>query len=287
MIGWYDSFEHVKQKLLVWVARQDQEDYLKTRGYLGALAIGLPIIYLPERHIRRIQGSLLVMPAHSINETTQSWNIASYLRTIYDVRDRFSDIVVCLHASCWGKDNVRRAFQDGPFPVIQGAGGEVNALHRMQQLLSTFEYVTSNSSGSHMAYGAFFGAKVSIFGKYAELSKADLQNHITYKKYPWRLALDLASGSEQNTLKHFPFLFGLPWEVKQQIEWGREQVGYASRKNPEELKKLFGWAIHRRVFKLALVRRAAGRLYGFTRAQAQRLRPCIARHLNVGVEAKP
>src|ERR1051326_4592435 len=48
-----------------FVARKDEEHFLKGFDYPNVKAIGLPIIYARRRKVQRRPGSLLVMPAHS------------------------------------------------------------------------------------------------------------------------------------------------------------------------------------------------------------------------------
>ena len=49
-----------------WVARKDEEEHLRSAGFPHVAAIGMPLIYLPPRPIRRRPNSLLVMPAHNL-----------------------------------------------------------------------------------------------------------------------------------------------------------------------------------------------------------------------------
>src|SRR5262245_57655149 len=56
-----------------WVARKDEEECLRSAGFPHVAAIGLPMVYLPPRPIRRRRESLLVMPAHTLAYVTCSW----------------------------------------------------------------------------------------------------------------------------------------------------------------------------------------------------------------------
>ncbi len=50
----------------------------------------------------------------------------------------------------------------------RGRPGGSEHLRRLRRLFGRFEFVTTNGFGSHIAYAAAAGAKVSVFGPYAE-----------------------------------------------------------------------------------------------------------------------
>jgi FkbM family methyltransferase len=228
-----------------WVARKDEEDLLRRHGYKYAKAIGLPIVYVrPEKAVRR-PGSLLVMPSHSSDDTTSEWKMEEYAEEIAQIRPAFSEVWVCIHPSCWQHGYWVDAFKRRGFPLVQGAlYTDRNALKRVCRLLSTFEYVTTNCTGSHIAYAASMGAKVSIYGSYADLGETDL-NDIP-EKLPFTKSWAWAY-SEKTVREYYPELFCHPLDAKQRIEWGRYEVGYDHKVTPAELRSLFGWTVGARL----------------------------------------
>lgn len=153
--------------LNVFVARKDQEEYLKSNGYKYAKAIGVPYVYVPPQGQNRVSGSLLVMPNHSIQgmmvNDEKSFHI--YIDQILDVSSYFDDVTICLHSGCIKNGFWINEFKALGFDVIEGANPtDRNALIRMKSIFEQYEVMTTNLWGSHVAYALAEGCKVSIFG---------------------------------------------------------------------------------------------------------------------------
>jgi FkbM family methyltransferase len=231
-----------------WVARVDEEVYLRREGYKNVRAIGLPIIYLPASKAVRQPKSLLVMPAHSLDYTTLKSNFDEYADLIASLQQHFAEILVCVHPSCWRNRYWVDAFRTRGLKVIKGAFIEDrNALLRMARLFSSFEYVTTNGFGSHIAYGAYFGAKISIFGSYVEYRAQDLINDPFYREKPYLVEPVIWANSEEVMRQHYGDLFCHPLDAKQRIEWGHFEVGGNNKVTPGEMRHLFGWTATGRV----------------------------------------
>lgn len=225
-----------------WVARDDQVEYLNRFGYSNVGAIGVPIVYLQDRPIERRKGSLLVMPVHTQETINASWKFEEYARTIADIRDQFSQVLVCVHPSCYKRGYWVSDFRSLGFEVVSGARAyDQNALERMRYLLSTFEYITTNGIGSHLAYGAYCGAKVSIYGPFAEYKIEDMKRDPFRASRPHLLEASLEVTTRAVVQREFPGLFTHPLEAEQRVDWGRAELGWDKRVSPGELKELFGW----------------------------------------------
>jgi hypothetical protein len=234
-----------------WVARKDEEAYLRDAGYRRVRAIGLPIAYLPPRPVRRVPGSLLVMPAHSLDFTTHAWDCERYADEIAAVRQDFAQVVVCVHRSCLKKGYWVDAFRARGFPIVTGAWSmDGNSLERMRVLLSTFEYVTTNQFGSHFAYAAYFGARPSLYGTYAEVRVEDYAKESFWEPYPGLLGQLVQAFAGATIRFHYPDFFCHPREAPLRQEWGNEQVGLDNKLSPEEMRQLFGWK-SRKLVRLA------------------------------------
>ena len=213
-----------KLKLRYWVARKDQADYLLSCGYKNVEAIGLPIIYLPELEIERQKNSLLVMPVHSLSSTTHNWDFEQYAGEIYSIKDRFTRVIACIHPECIQKKYWVESFMKRGIPVISGAEiRDKNSLLRMAYLFKSFDFLTTNGFGSHLAYGSFFGAKVSIFGSLARYSHDDFKDDFIYKNCPELLPIVLNFMTDSNLKKLYSLFFVNPWEANCYIEWGKNQ----------------------------------------------------------------
>ncbi len=238
-----------------FVARLDEEIYLRNHDYKYVKAIGLPIIYLPYREIKRSSESLLVMPAHSLDYNTHSWNIEEYADEISGIRDRFSEVLICIHPSCWQKQYWVEAFQKRGFDVIKGAAvNDYNGLKRIYYLLSRFEYMTTNSIGSHVVYAAYLGAKVSIYGSYVEYKVEDYSNDPFYLQCPHILDSTIRIISKKNVYKNYPQLFCHPREAETRVQWGQFEVGHKNKLTLSEMKNLFHWRVQdRAAYKIRLI----------------------------------
>jgi FkbM family methyltransferase len=225
-----------------WVARQEDEKAVRSQGYTNVKAIGLPIVYVRPPTVIRRPGSLLVMPVHTLDYKTHEWRFDEYAEQIYAIRKDFSTVVVCLHPSCWLHGYWIHAFRRRGITLVEGADLEDrNALLRICTLLGGFEYLTTNGFGSHIAYGAYLGAKVSVFGVYAEYKAEDYNTAKVYLENPQILRSTVEYVSEASMRKHLPHFFCHPREAKERVDWGRREVGEDNRVSPSRLRSLFEW----------------------------------------------
>ncbi len=231
-----------------WVSRKDEEQFLRECGYKNVSAIGMPLVYLPPGEVRRRPGSLLVMPAHSLDYTVHTWKFDEYAEAIAAIRSQFTEVVVCVHHSCWKRGYWVDAFRARGFPLVSGAAiFDRNALKRIQSLMCSFEYVTSNGFGSQLAYAAYFGAKPSVYGPYASFQLEDFKQDHLYVYHPKLLAPALQAISEEQLRRNCPQFFCHPREAKADVEWGRFEVGESNKVSPRKLRSLFGWDLPARV----------------------------------------
>ncbi len=251
--GWHAKHRIVAPKTLLepglsdprriptYVAQLSHEKYLHDHGF-AAKAIGLPLAYLPERSYRRQPGSLLVMPAHTLSYTKHKWRFLEYVDAIADIRHLFSDVVVCLHQACIDNGYWVSEFRDQGFPVITGADAtDRNSLERTRALMSQFEFVTTNSYGSCLAYASFFGAKVSIYGPYAAYQLEDFAGDDYFSLDPEYANKMFATATEKFQRLHLDAFFTHPTEARQRLAWGREECGINNAVPPETLRELFRW----------------------------------------------
>ena len=230
-----------REKEKFFVAREDQASYLKSCGYKHVVAIGLPVIYLADKHLDRMVGSLLVMPVHSLPETTEQWDDDAYVEYIKSISHHFSKIVVCIHSDCLAKGNWG-AFAKAGFDVVSGADPEdTNSLQRVADLFSQFEYVTSNEFGSHVAYASYFCCKVSVFGPRVDFRKEDYANLSLYKNAPELLDIVADRKSKGYMFETYKQFVVNPWQASTHQEWAAWELGEKNKKTPSELIQLFGW----------------------------------------------
>lgn len=261
VVGTDGRSAEVKQQKRFLVAREDQEQFLRSLGYADVHAVGLPLIYQPPAEVTRRAGALLVMPVHSLAYTQHSWNFEQYADEIEALRGRFAEIVVCVHPSCWERGYWVDAFQQRGFKVIRGANfRDARAYERLAALFGQVEFVTSNGFGSHLVYASFFGARASIDGTFAQIRAEDYAGSALYQRHPSMLERVVALLDEPALREEFPHLFRQPWQVELQVEWARDQLGWSCRRSPAELLELLGWRRFRAWKHLvALLRECCGR----------------------------
>lgn len=224
-----------------FVAREDQALYLKSCGYKHVVAIGLPVIYLANNHLARMAGSLLVMPVHSLQGTTEQWDDNAYVEYIKSISHHFSKIVVCIHSDCLAKGNWSAFAQTG-FEVVSGAEvKDANSLQRMADLFFQFEYVTTNEFGSQVAYASYFGCKVSVFGPRVDFRKEDYANLSLYKNAPELLDIVAGGNSMSYMFETYKQFVVNPWQARAHQEWAAWELGEQNKKTPSDLRRMFGW----------------------------------------------
>lgn len=223
------------------VARQDEANYLAANG-LQSQAIGLPFVYAQPIFAPRIPNSLLVMPAHSLAYTQHQWKFESYVNQIVDIAGKFDRVVACIHPSCVQKGYWQPQFEEAGIECVIGADAyDANGLVRMKTLLNQFEFMTTNMLGSHVVYAAASGARISIFGEYAEYKSEDFASSEFYNLHPHVLHPILRLFSESYVRKTYPQFDCVPWKAVFATNWAAMELGVDRRRTPAEMRKLFGW----------------------------------------------
>ena len=223
------------------VARDDEQAYLKSHG-LKSHAIGLPFAYAQPLKVTRIPNSLLVMPAHSLDFTQHQWKFEDYVDQIAEIADQFDRVVVCVHASCARKGYWLPHFERHGIECVIGADAfDVNGLLRIKTLMHQFEFMTTNVIGSHLAYAAVSGNRISIFGEYAEMKAVDFEQSEFYMANPHVLEPILKLHTREYAEATYPQFFLPPDEAESHLQWGQSEIGQQNVLSPSEMKKLMGW----------------------------------------------
>jgi len=233
--------EQIRGKEPMWVPEEVNAKIARGLGWESE-AIGLPMTYLPEVKRDRIPGSLLVMPVHSDVGETFDWDGRDYASYIKDVRKHFSRVVVCIYGACMDNGYWVNEFREVDCEIVRGSHWkDANGLKRVQALLSSFEYVTTNGFGSHIAYAAYFGAKMSIYGTFININLESVKHHPLYTPENRFMEMWLEGQSQERLWKEYPFLFCHPAEAQLNVDWGRAQLGHHCKKSGPELRELFAW----------------------------------------------
>jgi len=224
------------------VANEWQAARLRRAGYLRVHAVGVPFLYSEPPDTKRLPHSLLVMPAHHVFNSTHVFDEEGYAESLRVLRDRFDLIVACVSATCAREGAWTRALEQVGIPWILGAdSSDRNALRRMRKIFAMFEFMTTNSLGSHVAYAAYSGCRVSIWGPYAQIRLEDYRNVPWYQKN-WKRASELIECyTESHVRRSHPLLFRDPWHAEDLRVWAEAFVGHSFRREPPEVGRLLGW----------------------------------------------
>lgn len=255
LAGWRHGWVHFPIKyvrqLTVWgsedahflLGQQTHVDFLATHN-IKATAVGLPFIYANAvEHSLRIPNTLLVMPPHTLPYIPSTGNEENYIKQIDKIRHQFDAVVFCIHHSCFENGIWPELLKKYEFPMIIGASAnQVNALTRLQKIFSCFEYVTTNTVGSHLPYAAYCGAKVSIYGEFSDFSHYNIEKDPYAKANPELMEFNIKHTEEAFIRKLVPFLFcEHPKLANQHIEWAQTELGQKYKKEPGEIATLLGW----------------------------------------------
>lgn len=244
------------------VANEWHAACLRDAGYKRVHAVGAPFLYAAPATGLRMPNSLLIMPAHRIAKATNSIDEESYADALGSIRDRFDRVLACISATCVREGGWTRALQRVGIPWVTGADShDRNALRRMRRMFDLFEFVTTDTLGSHVAYASYCGCKVSIWGPYAEIKMEDYKDVPWYRKNWQYLSQLIDCFSEAHVRRRFPELFSDPWEAPSRVEWAKPFLGLSHRRPAADIAHLLGWTplgqaeatVHRAARRLAAI----------------------------------
>jgi hypothetical protein len=224
------------------VARKDEAAFLKEAGYRKVQAIGLPIIYTRPSGLRRIPNSLLVMPTHSLASDVLEPSNEQYVREVVSIKNRFDLVAACVSAHCIARGQWVPQFVEHGIQVIRGAGiDDLNALKRMRALFDSFEYMTTDSYGSHVYYALYFGVKVSIWGTATPVLRENVLSDAAWTPYPEAVDKLLSEETDRKGEEYLGPLRVDPWIGVRDVEGSKPMVGHDSKLSPDEMRAAFGW----------------------------------------------
>jgi len=241
---------------LYLVARQEEMEFLK-KNNKKAVAIGAPFIYTDYFtsicELQRKANSLLVLPPHGMSYTTEKWNESMYVEEIASVINDFEFVAVCISPNDIEKNKWVDSFKKINIPIIEGARvNDKNALLRMRSLFNQFEFVTTNSLGSHVAYAAYAGAKVSFFGHYQYYDIGDTKKDDLHKLYPKAFEYLVEEKQERNVRKRYGHLFYKhPSHARLAINYAKNWLGFSEKKAPIEVANLLKWWPHQQIYQFS------------------------------------
>lgn len=249
--GWQGDWYHIhpivicphypdRKEKRKFTLRQSQAAYLQGEGYVNAHAIGHPMVYLPRPQVARRPNSLLVMPCRSFSGYRRDTDCA-YAEAIASLRDQFDEVVICISVQSYDQGDWVNSFQKHGFRMVRGASvRDRKGFHRMAQLLSQFEYVTTNGTGSQVAYAAYYGAKPSVWGPEPIVPPPDKPRRIFLALPELRAEIHRVT-SVGELLQQEPWLGVAPHEAQLAVAWAQRELGEDCRLDPAQLQAELGW----------------------------------------------
>ena len=182
------------------------------------------------------------MPSHSLANSSHPFDEDAYLKQLLSIRGRFDVVVACISPPCVRNGNWIRSFERSGIPWIEGADSvDRNALRRMAAILGSFEHMTTNTLGSHIAYAAYSGCRVSIWGPYFQYRLEDFKGVPWYERHWTKLMGVFEQLSESRVRSRFEWLFKDPWEASLAHDWAQTILGLPHKREANEVARLLGW----------------------------------------------
>ncbi|MCC6276220.1 MAG: hypothetical protein IT569_10215 [Leptospiraceae bacterium] len=220
-------------------------DILKQFGFINVAAGGLPFAYIPPTNLIKRKDTLLAFLPHSLHYIKENFEDMQFLDYLADIKKDFESVVCSIYYDDWVNGGLVQKCKRRGLDVISGArSDDKNSLLRIRTLLDQFEYVSSNTMGSHILYAALSGCKIQIakpmysFEHYSKIFKQDY----LFQKFPHLLDAYSNAYDEENLKKWFPFFFvEHPKKATLNIEWAGEEIGIDNLLQKNEIEKLLGW----------------------------------------------
>lgn len=227
-----------------FVTRKTQEKFLWDKGFPNSKAIGMPIIYLPEKKYQKLPNSLLVMPGHSLPGYEMETFEDEYVNSINSFRHEFEKITICIHPGCFYNGLWHKTFKKHGYNITKGVElCDLNAFPKLQKLMSEHEYMTTNSYGSHVMYASYFGSKVSIIGKVPDYKLENLLKNETWisEKNKKPIIEEFNTVTIMNYRKYYPsFFVEHPLEAISHKELADYELGVKHKINKLEFDQIVG-----------------------------------------------
>jgi hypothetical protein len=237
VIGWGDQDD------IHFVHTEEQKKFCKKFRYKFIEAVGAPFIYVKKSPNKKFSNSLLAMLPHGLEQAELPPSCLEYLDIILAFKKNFETVCVCVHPHDAENQKVINKLLEYKLPYVIGAqANDKNSLVRMRCIFDAFDYMTTNTLGSHIPYAAFCGCKISIYGKYPERSIEMFSNDPWYQDKKQQLEYDVWGLSEDFARSHYGFLFQDPHRGLDLQDWAKSELGFANKKNFRAMRRLMGWS---------------------------------------------
>jgi hypothetical protein len=232
------------KKCFVW--NRDNLAICKSIGYINAVAIGAPFIYLNKNVGKVDNGSLIVFPQHSweeepIKDVCKCYD--RYLKELDKLKSKFYPITICLYWVEYENKEIVSIIKNRGFKVVtlNHRDNNPNFLINFQKVVSKYEYMTSNVFCSAIFYALYLNKKVFIMGPSFEIPSIVDSEFIRLYYKPIEFYKD-----------RYPQLLWENFDDQPHREIAEMELGEEFKKPAEEIRRLFGWKPYLFVFYLVI-----------------------------------
>lgn len=251
---------------LILVATTPQRELLIRLGYNNVHAIGSAYAYAKPRVLpARIPGSILYMPAHSLDGSPQQLGqrtlaYCDYLESQH--KHTLDNIFVCLHMACLRNNFFWPTLRRRGVSIVSGADYcDGRSYRRMWHLFSRFETVSTNTLGSHVFYALAAGSRVLFSGPRHHLSEEDVSHASTFRRSVENGENFMRDPNWHATTDRF--LDSLSSGLIDP-SYGESEIGLDNVMTPYSIRKLLGWSYLEQLRQFPLLVRRLVRRYRFT-----------------------
>ena len=222
--------------LPIVVAISQHRELLVDAGFKNVRVGGLPFAYVSESVQKRKKDSLLFILQHSARDLVQQ-EIA-FVEYMGGLVSDFSEVYCCLYDQESEVKNpalIKMCRQLG-IGIVRGArGDDMNSLYRLRAIYDHFDFVVTNSLGSHVVYASYCSCRVSV------LERFYMDWNVGTELYE---SPRLATLTDINNVKRwYPHFFvDHPSSANNAKEWAAGEIGAASLLSNEEIHDVLGWS---------------------------------------------
>ena len=116
-------------------------------------------------------------------------------------------------------------------------------MQRIRNLFSQFEFVATDSIGSHIPYAGYCGCKVSYHGLGHDRQPEYYREIPLYSRYPKLIEIVNKEQNLNRLLEKYSFLFKNVENSEQIQNWSREALGFENMLPAFQIAELVGWKI--------------------------------------------
>ncbi len=172
----------------------------KEIGLKNVIPIGAPFLYLDPPRTNNNSGNLLLFPIHTASDSRFKDPIKLYKRYLEDIKkieSNFNKIKICLYYRQFKNNDLVQLIKNEGYSVSTlGHRFNQNFLRNFIDLVSDFEYVSSNVFSTSIFYSLYMNKKTFVYGHFtgdeieqdAEIDKQDTQNKMKkqYSELLWK-----------------------------------------------------------------------------------------------------